>query len=311
MNTQFKKKEFSVAFSFINEVVNFLRKNENQLYTAREIVENIVENFPNACNEKMKNSKGNYLKTKNDCIQQWVAEISAHKDSWQKKGILMTAGRPRKYYFANNEQTAESCLKTKKNNQPEKELYPILAKFCDSINIKTLRIDEKESKKDKGKNYNKWLHADVVGFKDLISDFNKQTKECLIEYADERSYLYSFEVKDGTIETWNLREYFFQTVSNSSWANYSYLVAEDVNDKAMDELQLLCSSFNIGYIQLNREEPKESQIVIKAPKTSLDWNMINRIANENKDFQKYLDNITLVYQGHSNDKTQKPSWDID
>lgn len=107
-----------------------------------------------------------------------------------------------------------------------------------------------------------------------------------------------------------MREYFFQTVSNSSWANYSYLVAEDVNDKAMDELQLLCSSFNIGYIQLNKEEPKESQIVIKAPKTTLDWNMINRIANENKDFQKYLDNITLVYQGHSNDKTQKPNWDI-
>ncbi len=78
----------------------------------------------------------------------------------------------------------------------------------------------------------------------------------------------------------------------------------------MDELQLLCSSFNIGYIQLNREEPQESQIVIKAPKTSLDWNMINRIANENKDFQKYLDNITLVYQGHSNPKTQKPVWDI-
>ena len=108
-----------------------------------------------------------------------------------------------------------------------------------------------------------------------------KTKECLIEYADERSYLYSFEVKAGTIETSDLRKYFFQTVSNSFWANYSYLVAEDVNDKAFEELQLLCSSFNIGYIQLNIDEPQESQIVIKAPKTSLDWNMINRIANEN------------------------------
>ena len=78
----------------------------------------------------------------------------------------------------------------------------------------------------------------------------------------------------------------------------------------MDELQLLCSSFGIGYIQLNKEDPTESQIIIKAPRTSLDWNMINRIANVNKDFQKYLDNITLVYQGHSNSKTQKPVWDI-
>lgn len=300
-----------MTFSFRNEVILLLKSNPTKYFTAREITEYIAEKFPEACEEKMKNSKGGYLKTKNDCINQWVAEIAAYKDTWIKKGVSMTAGRPRKYYYTNSEEFLNVCEKTsRKNNQPEKELYPILAQFCDSINIKTLRIDEKESKKDKGKNYNKWLHADVVGFKDLISDFNKQTKECLIEYADERSYLYSFEVKDGTIETCNLREYFFQTVSNSSWANYSYLVAEDVNDKAMDELQLLCSSFNIGYIQLNREEPLESQIVIKAPKTSLDWNMINRIANENKDFQKYLDNITLVYQGHSNDKTQKPVWDI-
>lgn len=300
-----------MTFSFRNEVILLLKSNPTKYFTAREITEYIAEKFPEACEEKMKNSKGGYLKTKNDCINQWVAEIGAYKDTWIKKGVSMTAGRPRKYYYTNSAESLNSCENTsRKNCQPEKELYPILAQFCDSINIKTLRIDEKESKKDKGKNYNKWLHADVVGFKDLISDFNKQTKECLIEYADERSYLYSFEVKDGTIETWNLREYFFQTVSNSSWANYSYLVAEDVNDKAMDELQLLCSSFNIGYIQLNREEPLESQIVIKAPKTFLDWNMINRIANENKDFQKYLDNITLVYQGHSNDKTQKPVWDI-
>ena len=299
-----------MTFRFRDEVIKLLKENQNKYYTAREISVIIAEKFPKACEEKIKNSKDGYLKDKEDCIQQWVREISADKNAWIKKGCSITAGRPRKYYFTTDENKEHCDDKTKKNNQPEKELYPILAQFCDSIKIKTLRIDEKESKKDKGKNYNKWLHADVVGFKDLISDFNKQTKECLIEYADERSYLYSFEVKDGTIETWNLREYFFQTVSNSSWANYSYLVAEDINDRAMDELQLLCSSFNIGYIQLNREEPQESQIVIKAPKTALDWNMINRIANENKDFQKYLDNITLVYQGHSNEKTQKPTWDI-
>ena len=229
-----------MTFSFRNEVIFLLKSNPTKYFTAREITEYIAEKFPEACEEKMKNSKGGYLKTKNDCINQWVAEIGAYKDTWIKKGVSMTAGRPRKYYYTNSEESLKTCKNTsRKNSKPEKELYPILAQFCDSINIKTLRIDEKESKKDKGKNYNKWLHADVVGFKDLISDFNKQTKECLIVYADERSYLYSFEVKDGTIETWNLREYFFQTVSNSSWANYSYLVAEDVNDKAMDELQLL------------------------------------------------------------------------
>lgn len=301
-----------MSFSFRNEIVKFLKEHKNQSFTARELTLYIVNNFPKACEEKMKNSKEGYLKTKDDLIHQWVAEIGAYKNSWDKKGISMTAGRPRKYYFSDELENLQDEIKevTKKNMQPERELYPILAKFCESRNIKTLRIDEKKSKNDIGKNYNEWIHADVVGFQDLISDFNKQAKECLIEYADERSYLYSFEVKDGRIETWNLRKYFFQTVSNSSWANYSYLVAEDVNENAMDELQLLCSSFDIGYIQLNKEDPTESQIIIKAPRTSLDWNMINRIANVNKDFQKYLDNITLVYQGHSNPKTQKPVWDI-
>ena len=301
-----------MSFSFRNEVVGFLKKNLNKTYTAREISVCIADKFPVACEEKIKNSKDGYLKTKEDCIAQWVREISSDKNALLKKGISITAGRPRKYYISND--ISDSNVDDKEihriNNQPEKELYPILAEFCNSINIKTLRIDEKKSKNDIGKNYNEWIHADVVGFQDLISDFNKQAKECLIEYADERSYLYSFEVKDGRIETWNLRKYFFQTVSNSSWANYSYLVAEDVNENAMDELQLLCSSFDIGYIQLNKEDPTESQIIIKAPRTSLDWNMINRIANVNKDFQKYLDNITLVYQGHSNPKTQKPIWDI-
>ena len=46
------------------------------------------------------------------------------------------------------------------------------------------------------------------------------------------------------------------------------------------EIQNISNFFIKPYIQLNREEPNESQIVIKAPKTTLDWNMINRIANE-------------------------------
>jgi len=40
---------------------------------------------------------------------------------------------------------------------------------------------------------------------------------------------------------------------------------------------------------------------IEATSLGFDWT---------KYFQEYLDNITLVYQGHSNDKTQKPVWDI-
>ena len=134
--------------------------------------------------------------------------------------------------------------------------------------------------------------------------------DIIIEYSCERSFLYSFEVKEGIIKNCDLRKYFFQTVSNSSWANYSYLVAEGIEEKAKEELQLLCASFNIGFIQLNKEEPEESDIVIQAPKTDIDWNMINRISDENPDFRQYLKNISLTYKRHSNPDIQPAKWDI-
>lgn len=298
-----------MAFNFTNEVVAFLKKNVGKFFTARQIAEYIAENFPHACEEKIKNSKN--LKNLADCIRQYSNEIGAHKDIFPKKGVSMTSDRPRRYYIVKQENQKDNENNAKRNNQLEKELYPVLAKYCfEELNINTLRIDEKTSSKDKGEKYNHWLHADVVGFKDLISDFEQNTKDCLIEYADERSLLYSFEVKDGVLETKNLREAFFQTVSNSSWANYSYLVAENVNEGAEEELQLLCASFKIGFIKLNKENPLESKIEIAAPKKPLDWGMMNRIAKVNKDFRKYLDNITLVYQGHQNSRTKKPIWDI-
>ncbi len=38
--------------------------------------------------------------------------------------------------------------------------------------------------------------------------------------------------------------------------------------------------------------------------------MIDRIANENPDFQKYLKNISLAYKKHSNRDIQAPEWGI-
>ena len=191
----------------------------------------------------------------------------------------------------------------------EQALYPKLARYCRTLGICTLRIDEKTSRKG-GEKANIWLHADVVGFRDVSDNYHEATRECLIEYRAERSHLYSFEVKAGIIRKCELRQYFFQTVSNSSWANYSCLVAEGIEDRAKEELQLLCASFGIGFIQLNREEPEESDIVIQAPRTDLDWNMINRIAVENADFRQYLKNMSLAYKRHSNPDIQPAQWDI-
>lgn len=76
----------------------------------------------------------------------------------------------------------------------------------------------------------------------------------------------------------------------------------------MDELRILCARHQIGLIKLEIDDPLESQILIPAPeKTSLDWDMINRIVNENQDFKDFINLITEFYQ---TGKIKERDWDI-
>lgn len=300
-----------MAFNLNNIVSTFLKDNSPEAFTTREIAQWIWKNYPDECTDKIKRTK---LQNSEELIIQLSAEIGSHYEQIAKRNIGRTSDRPRKYYYENPEKNIEEeeCKTTKrKNNQPEHALYPLLAQYCKTLGINTLRIDEKTSLKNKGKNYNVWLHPDIVGFEDLTKEFNEDLTQCVIEHGAERSCFYSFEVKDGIIPASELRKNFFQTVSNSSWANYSYLVAEGLGgDLVEKELQLLCASFKIGFIQLDKKDINNSKIIIQAPKTELDWNMINRIAKENPDFRKYIKNITLSYKGASNKYAAKPEWDI-
>src|SRR5262249_42218166 len=61
--------------------------------------------------------------------------------------------------------------------------------------------------------------------------------------------LFSFELKKQ-VDRINYREYFFQAVSNSSWAHEGYLVtcAVQQQDDLLSELERLSASFGIGII---------------------------------------------------------------
>lgn len=296
----------------LNSIVIEILKETGKSLTAREISEIIVEKEPEFCNNKMAHTT---KKTTDALISQLIAEIGSYYPQMQKFNISRTADRPKKLFFNAPNNNSDCETKNSKvesiihNQQKEHELYPKLAEYCNSIGIKTLRIDERKSPKINGQNHNKWLHADVVGFKDLSNKYSSETKDSFNAYSNEKSVLYSFEVKKGRITDSVLREYFFQTVSNSSWANYSYLVAEEIEENAKEELQLLCASFNIGFIQLNKDEPTESDIVIHAPKTDLDWDMMDRISI-NPDFKQYLYNISKMYGKHSKEEYEKIKWDV-
>ena len=114
-------------------------------------------------------------------------------------------------------------------------------------------------------------------------DFSKQAGYALAK-------LYSFELKIN-LDFSNLREAFFQSVSNSSWANEGYLAVADISENAefQSELRRLSDSFGIGVIRLDVKDPDNSEVVYNARERSeLDWETINKIAEQNPDFQEFM-----------------------
>ena len=105
--------------------------------------------------------------------------------------------------------------------------------------------------------------------------------------------VFSFEMKIG-ITISNLRECFFQAVSNSSWAHEGYLVAlnYDEDEELLSEMRRLSAAFGIGFIKLNPQNIEQSEMIIPAkPKDSVDWETINRLVEENSDFKDFVDSI--------------------
>ena len=132
---------------------------------------------------------------------------------------------------------------------------------------------------------------------DLSDQWHIQIKDCVTQYSDKKTKLWSFEVKI-LINRSNVREAFFQAVSNSSWANFGYLVASEIEGTdTLKELRILTSLHGIGFIKLEAENPSESQIIIPAKERfEVDWNTANRLTEENKDFLEYIKLIRQFYQ---------------
>ena len=142
---------------------------------------------------------------------------------------------------------------------------------------------------------------------DLSGAWDREIKDCVKQYADKKTKLWSFEVKI-LINRSNVREVFFQTVSNSSWANFGYLVASEIEGAdTLKELRMLATLHGIGFIRLDAENPSESQIMITArERIEIDWDTVNRMTEENKDFLQY---IKLIRQFYQTGDIQKSAWD--
>lgn len=151
------------------------------------------------------------------------------------------------------------------------------------------------------------LYPDMVGMEDFGADWAEAVKKCVREYGDKRARLWSFEVKI-LLNRSNVREAWFQSVSNSSWANLGYLVASQIDSDVIKELRMLSAAHGIGVIRLDKENPAESEILIPAKeKFEIDWDTCNRLVEENRDFKSFID---LVRHFHQTGDLKDNDWGI-
>jgi hypothetical protein len=308
-----------MALNLRQVVIGYLRDHAEHKFTARQIAEWIFETFPEECQAKKACSQ--YVSTDAELLQQLVAEISSQRPRLQKKHpeLKTTEGRPRKYYYSEKSDIAEVAAAESTivvpsvdvNNTKfgEHAMYPLLSLYLwEEFGVYSKRIDEKRSSNKRGPNGNRWLYPDLVGMEDLGADWHQEVRDCVNQYSDKRTKLWSFEVK-LLINRSNVRECFFQSVSNSSWSNFGYLVAAEIEGQdTLKELRMLFAAHGIGLIKLDADNPAESQVLIPArERDEIDWDMANRLATENRDF---LDYVKLVKQFYQTGEARLADWDV-
>ena len=196
-----------------------------------------------------------------------------------------------------------TTAKASKPQWGERDLHPLLATYVRSdphfrCYAKTI-YQEKSSKKPK--NADMWTHPDMVGVYFPFKDFEASTIQLQDTLRVNPYRIFSFELKKS-LTTSHLREYFFQAVSNSSWANEGYLVAPLISSDSdfLDDLQRLSTAFGIGVIRLDIEHAEQSEILFQAQThDALDWSTVDRLSSINPDFRDFLTGISNTAKIHT------------
>ena len=204
------------------------------------------------------------------------------------------------YYLTKNEQdigieilsgstetTSVKLPKVKAKSYNERDLHRLLSSYLKNTKIYSKTIFHEHSKNGKDNNQI-WTHPDMVGVKFL----NLQTKVSQnflksINRVDTFK-LSSYEIKREINSDAELKKAYFQAVSNSSWANYGYLVAFEFSDSLSDEMERLNQSFGIGIIELNAN-PYQSKILFPAVYKDLDFKTIDKLCKINKEFEQFIE----------------------
>lgn len=240
---------------------------------------------------------------------QLYVEVRDNEDS----RFIKVGSRPARFFLKNRAseiqsdaiskiEKAQSTTKETKTKYHERDLHPLLTYFVyanptfnrgRSIFTKTIKQE-----KSQRSGYNEWIHPDIVGFYLPLDDWRPDVIE-FNRLSDNNSLrLFSFELKKSLTKG-NYREAYFQAVSNSSWAHEGYLVAADIlqDDEFLAELERLASSFGIGIIHLDPSDIDSSSILYPARvREALDWETINKLCEQNSDFEKFLQDVKIDFE---------------
>lgn len=159
----------------------------------------------------------------------------------------------------------------------ESDLHPFLAYYIRlyfKAYTKTIRHNTSRKKE-----FGEWVHPDLIGVYYALEDWKPELLDLSAATGNTAVKLYSFEVKKS-LSFANLREAFFQSVSNSSWAHEGYLVAAEIStdEDFLAELRRLSAAFGIGVIALSLDDPDSSEVLFPArEREAIDWETLNKL----------------------------------
>jgi len=205
------------------------------------------------------------------------------------------------YYLTKNEETigldilscatvSTTTITTKKADKVasynERDLHKLLSSYLKNTRIYSKTIFHEESKTGIDNNQI-WTHPDMVG----IQFLKLQTKESqnflkAINQVDTFK-ISSYEIKKEINSDSELKKAFFQAVSNSSWANFGYLVAFEFSDSLTEEMERLNQAFGIGVIELNAN-PYQSKVLFQPKFRNLDFKTIDKLCKMNEKFKSFI-----------------------
>jgi len=152
------------------------------------------------------------------------AQIYVNAKDNPKSPFAQTDSRPKKFYLKAQSNLIDlsdtaiskvpTVAKKKRFDFLEKDLHPYLTYYAYyHLHCYTKTINHSQSSK---KEFGEWVHPDIVGCYFPLEDWKQEVYELSSSIGNISIRLLSFELK-RELSFGNLRESFFQTVSNSSW----------------------------------------------------------------------------------------------